>query len=100
MIYLASPTLSISGTVSALGGSGGLSSSHNLGTPYGSAFGGDGGDGRICLDSDSLSGSSSPTAGHAEAGLNDSESFTHPSMDDGDIEATSTQLSLEQRRFE
>ena len=65
-IYLASPTLSITGTVSAQGGTGGLSSSYNLGTPYGSAFGGNGGDGRIRLDYDSLSGSSSPTAGHTD----------------------------------
>ena len=65
-IYLASPVLTISGTVSAEGGGGGSSASYNAGTPYGSAFGGDGGDGRIRLDSDSISGATNPSAGHTD----------------------------------
>ena len=62
MVLLAAPTLTLSGTVTASGGSGGRSAWHS-GSPYGSAYGGDGGDGRIRLEYTSLSGSTAPTAG-------------------------------------
>ncbi len=62
-IQLAAPSISITGSVSALGGLGGSSASANAGTPYGAAWGGDGGDGRVRLDYDSLSGTTSPSAG-------------------------------------
>ena len=62
-VRLASPTLTLDGAVDALGGAGGISSSSNVSTPYGSAFGGDGGDGRIRLDVDTLNGSTSPPPG-------------------------------------
>jgi len=62
-LYLVAPSLSLSGTVRATGGAGGSSAWHS-GLPYGSAWAGDGGDGRIRLDTDSLSGSTTPTAGH------------------------------------
>jgi len=61
-IYLAAPTLSLSGTVTTEGGGGGRSAWHS-GSPYGSAYGGDGGDGRVRLEYTTLSGSTSPTAG-------------------------------------
>ncbi len=61
-ILLAAPTVTLSGTVSAAGGAGSTSSSSNISTPYGSAFGGDGGDGRVRIDADSTSGTTSPSA--------------------------------------
>ncbi|MEL6348683.1 MAG: hypothetical protein AAFV53_36600, partial [Myxococcota bacterium] len=65
-IHLASPTLTLTGTVSATGGARGASAWHS-GRPYGSAYGGAGGNGRIRLDYDSLSGSTSPTAGYTDS---------------------------------
>ncbi|MCB9760225.1 MAG: putative metal-binding motif-containing protein [Alphaproteobacteria bacterium] len=59
-ILLAAPTVSLIGTVSAVGGLGGLSDWHDT-APYGSAIGGDGGDGRIRLDYDTLNGVSWPS---------------------------------------
>ena len=75
-VLLVASELNVSGTVSAEGGQGANSSSCNIGTPYGSAIGGDGGDGRIRLDYGTLNGVafpggdlslSGPTAGHSEA---------------------------------
>ncbi|MBM4364859.1 MAG: hypothetical protein FJ102_01490, partial [Deltaproteobacteria bacterium] len=60
-IYLAAPDVTITGSVLATGGTGGASAWHS-GSPYGSAYGGDGGDGRVRIDSDSTSGASSPSA--------------------------------------
>jgi hypothetical protein len=65
-IWLASPTLTLSGSVAATGGGRGSSAWHS-GRPYGSAYGGTGGVGRVRLDYTTLSGSTSPTAGHTEA---------------------------------
>ncbi len=74
-VWLASPDLSLGGTISAIGGSGGTSCWHS-GCPYGSAYGGDGGDGRIRLDYDELDGTAYPSgdttvtepdAGHSSA---------------------------------
>ncbi len=61
-IWLTAPSLALSGTITASGGSGGASAWHGSGT-YGSAYGGDGGDGRVRLEYTSLSGSTSPSAG-------------------------------------
>ena len=61
-VLLAAPTVAISGTVAATGGTGGSSAWHD-GSPYGSAYGGDGGDGRIRIETDGLTGTTSPTAG-------------------------------------
>ncbi|MBM4369389.1 MAG: putative metal-binding motif-containing protein, partial [Deltaproteobacteria bacterium] len=58
-IYLAAPDVTITGSVLATGGTGGASAWHS-GSPYGSAYGGDGGDGRVRIDSDSASGAPSP----------------------------------------
>ena len=58
-VWLASKDLGLGGTVSAQGGDGGSSAWHS-GSPYGSAYGGDGGDGRIRLDYDSLDGTAWP----------------------------------------
>jgi len=73
-IYLSAPTQTISGSVSAVGGSGGRA--FGDGGPYGSAVGGTGGEGRIRLDYDTLNGVvfpggnlsvSNPTAGHQQS---------------------------------
>jgi hypothetical protein len=63
-VLLGAPTLTVDGAVLALGGLGGDSASSNISTPYGDAFGGDGGDGRIRLDVDVLGGTTSPAPGH------------------------------------
>ena len=52
-IWLASPALTLTGSVVAEGGSGGTSAWHS-GKPYGSAYGGDGGEGRVRVDYDTL----------------------------------------------
>ena len=74
-ILLAAPMLDISGTISAFGGEGGWSASQ-VGIPYGYAVGGDGGEGRIRLDYDTLNGLTypdgdetltTPAAGHEAA---------------------------------
>ena len=60
--------MQIDGSVSALGGAGTTSVSSNAGTPYGVAWGGDGGDGRIRLETDALvSGAPTPAAGSTGA---------------------------------
>ncbi len=57
----AGTSLDVSGSsVSAQGGAGGASAWHS-GVPYGSAYGGDGGEGRIRLEYDSLDGTSYPS---------------------------------------
>ena len=61
-LLLVAPTLTLSGTVTASGGSGGRSAWHGSGA-YGSAYGGDAGDGRVRLEYTSLSGSTAPAAG-------------------------------------
>jgi hypothetical protein len=61
-LWLASPVISVTGTVSADAGDGGASAWHS-GSPYGSAWGGAGGSGRVRLDVDTWSGTTSPTAG-------------------------------------
>ena len=75
-VLLVASAMSLSGTVGAEGGQGANSSSCNVGTPYGSAIGGDGGDGRIRLDYGTLNGVAfpagdlsltGPTAGYSEA---------------------------------
>ncbi len=58
-VLLAASSISHNGAVEALGGEGGLSASQ-VGIPYGSALGGDGGDGRIRLDYDELNGVAYP----------------------------------------
>ena len=65
-MLLVAPTLTLSGTVTASGGSGGTSAWHS-GSPYGSAYGGDGGDGRVRLEYTTMSGSTSPSAGSTGA---------------------------------
>jgi hypothetical protein len=65
-ILLVAPSLSLGGTITALGGGGGRSAWHG-GAPYGSAYGGDGGDGRIRLEYTSFSGSTNPSAGSTGA---------------------------------
>ncbi len=62
MLLLAAPTLSLSGSVTAEGGAGSISAWHSPGI-YGSARGGDGGDGRVRLESTTTSGSTAPAAG-------------------------------------
>ena len=65
-IYLAGDTVDVSGTVTADGKAGGTTGYSNYGGNYvnegGYAHGGAGGDGRIKIDSPSLTGSTSPTA--------------------------------------
>ena len=63
-IYLASPDMIITGTIQAQGGTGGIGNGNS--GPYGAAKGGNGGDGRIRLDYDNLTDSSSTTAGHTQ----------------------------------
>ena len=63
-IYLASPDMIITGTVQAQGGTGGIGNGNS--GPYGAAKGGNGGDGRIRLDYDNLTDSSSTAAGHTQ----------------------------------
>jgi len=65
-IYLVAPSVTLGGDISAIGGEGGSSASHE-GLPYGSAFGGGGGDGRVRVDADSTTGSSEPGVGYTGA---------------------------------
>ena len=64
-IWLAAPSVVVTGSVRAAASAGGSSAWHG-GRPYGSARGGGGSVGRIRIDSDALTGTTSPTAGHTE----------------------------------
>ncbi len=75
-VLLVAGDMNVSGDVTAEGGDGANSASSNVSTPYGSAIGGEGGDGRIRLDYGTLNGVAfpggdltftGPVAGHAEA---------------------------------
>ena len=65
MLYLASPELIITGLVQNQGGTGGIGNGNS--GPYGDAKGGNGGRGRIRLDYDNLTDTSSTNVGHTES---------------------------------
>ena len=60
-LVLSAPEVTISGVATALGGAGGASAD-TVSAPAGDAHGGDGGDGRVLIQSDDIDGESTPAA--------------------------------------